>query len=416
MIFVQDWYNYSSAESTQYSTLFREGLNAWNDLTLTPRLFFCDLKENFGALPEYSPLYTGDTGYESQLEWPGKQEIVQKKGDISRFHAHLNKEETFPLAEWQNLDTEIQSWSDYSRLHYHSRSMHSIPSTSLEGGAFDTFNAGLGFAQTSSWSDSVMDEKIRFFLEECDSIDGFNVHVDTVGGFGGVCAATLDLLRDEFPRQTILTFGYEDTLEGLSDRDVHKTKLNSALAANRFLETASLYVPIQVSSLQHLASNGWSKYLAFNPSSKYQSSALIAAAVDTALFGARLQKDSWSISDTVELLKYNSPSNIAHIYSVFPMKSFEAEESHKSFLDRVATNRKVLANISGDDERIMFSQYQVYRGFSEHHMTSSMAEQSPIQQGLVKEMLGEVEKKLDKTSLFDWYHTIHRMRIELENL
>jgi hypothetical protein len=47
---------------------------------------------------------------------------------------------------------------------------------------------------------------LHTFLEECDSPQGFQVLVDTDGGFGGLASGLLDSIRDNHGNKPVLTF------------------------------------------------------------------------------------------------------------------------------------------------------------------------------------------------------------------
>jgi hypothetical protein len=57
-----------------------------------------------------------------------------------------------------------------------------------------------------------MEEHLRFFAEECDHLQGFQFMTDITGGFGGLNANLMELLRDEFPKTCVVLFALEDAI------------------------------------------------------------------------------------------------------------------------------------------------------------------------------------------------------------
>jgi hypothetical protein len=60
----------------------------------------------------------------------------------------------------------------------------------------------------------LIEENLRFFIEECDQLQGFQLMTDITGGFGGLSAGLMETLRDEFPKTSMITFALEDRIRG----------------------------------------------------------------------------------------------------------------------------------------------------------------------------------------------------------
>ncbi len=93
----------------------------------------------------------------------------------------------------------------------------------------------------------LLDEHVRFFMEECDSPQGFQLFADIQDGFSGLSASLLDMFRDDYPKKSIFTFGL-----GVADQTTFNVKLNEARALASLSESSSLYVPLYVPSKKHL--------------------------------------------------------------------------------------------------------------------------------------------------------------------
>ena len=51
-----------------------------------------------------------------------------------------------------------------------------------------------------------LEDQLHFFVEECDSLQGFHLLSDWLGGFGGLASCIAEDLRDEYGTKGILTF------------------------------------------------------------------------------------------------------------------------------------------------------------------------------------------------------------------
>ncbi len=86
---------------------------------------------------------------------------------------------------------------------------------------FDSFNGGRESWADEAWKDNVMEERLRYFVEECDRFGGFQVMTTVADGFGGLASGLLESLRDDYPKAGILTFGLEQSyLSTNSDAEV----------------------------------------------------------------------------------------------------------------------------------------------------------------------------------------------------
>lgn len=78
------------------------------------------------------------------------------------------------------------------------------------------------------------ESSIHSFIEECDSPQGFQVFVDTDGGFGGLAAGLLDSLRDIHGNKPVLTFA-------LGEAGSAPTSVRPCLIVNGQLKRDKLY-------------------------------------------------------------------------------------------------------------------------------------------------------------------------------
>ncbi|KAK0543609.1 mtDNA inheritance, partitioning of the mitochondrial organelle [Tilletia horrida] len=191
-------------------------------------------------------------------------------------------------------------WSDYARVLFHPRSLIRVGAGSASAwsgssaGGSDTFLRSMdGMTNTQDSSETqqddarqqfesyeqghrlgkqldkdqdIMDENVRWFAEESDSLQAFNITATTSDAFSGFSAQFSETLHDEYHKTDILTWatewgstvdvsgakagGKRKLVEQPLEMSAHEQRLarirrmNQALSACYLSESASLYVPL----------------------------------------------------------------------------------------------------------------------------------------------------------------------------
>ena len=86
--------------------------------------------------------------------------------------------------------------------------------------------------------DGLLDRDVRLFAEECDSLQGFQILLESDSAWGGFAVEYLQVIRGEYPKASIWTWGAE------SGQAAPKRKLSFAQTISSFYETTSLYIPL----------------------------------------------------------------------------------------------------------------------------------------------------------------------------
>ena len=114
--------------------------------------------------------------------------------------------------------------------------------------AFQHFGSG-SWSQFSSTNTDDAWDRIRWQLEECDTVSGVQMLVDIDSGWGGYGSSILERVREECKSASIVVYGMDQdstlTLEedALRKRRARR-KMNVALATHHLHETASMYIPV----------------------------------------------------------------------------------------------------------------------------------------------------------------------------
>ncbi|KAI7903450.1 tubulin domain-containing protein [Cokeromyces recurvatus] len=238
------------------------------------------------------------------------------------------------------LDVSVHNWSDYNRIYYHPRSINSIVTHQMNNDLtpFDKYMIGKQSYQDNEKEVESFEENFRFFVEECDHLQGFQIMTDVDDAFGGFTEGLLNDIRDEFAKTPILTYG-------LSDSYAHYRMNKQIVTLNRILSMAhltdlsSIYIPIYTPTQTAIQQCGLSPYIRFNETSRYHTSAIIAAAVETNSLPYRLKNNSITISDAINKLSWARNTRLASLSMSFPLPI--SEKGYSNTLENCISNRQL---------------------------------------------------------------------------
>ncbi|KAJ3041671.1 Protein misato 1 [Rhizophlyctis rosea] len=110
------------------------------------------------------------------------------------------------------LDQTASVWSDFNKLYYHPKTMVEIRQYTHadEENQFALFTQGQDLFADADFREDFEEERLRYFVEECDSLQGFNLIADATNGFAGLSASITEYLQEEFPKNSILNVGLHD--------------------------------------------------------------------------------------------------------------------------------------------------------------------------------------------------------------
>lgn len=191
-------------------------------------------------------------------------------------------------------------------MELHQKSILTLP-TNVQPRNFDTFFQG--FAQTTDvLSKSLLEdtlERVRYFAEECNYLSSIHLFSDMDGGFGGLTCSLIQELREEFGSAINLpVWGFlEDrTINSSHSLKANLQSLNMPLLYSNLTEFSSQFVPISIESAAAL-----SPFLDVDVTSDYQTSAVIATAIETATSSMRFSSlDPCNRMNSSEWIHVNS--------------------------------------------------------------------------------------------------------------
>jgi len=191
-------------------------------------------------------------------------------------------------------DKDVKSWGDFLKAQVHEKSVCLLH---RHGDAdFEAYTSG---HETVLQRDQLehIHEMVRFYLEECDRLQGVHALVDVNTGFGSIAQTVLQDIREEARSAAIWCLGVvEPNKRKPSDEKynaaMRKRALNEAVALSSLSRICHLYTPVPLYTLQDDASRlGALPYISkenFDASSLFHSTSFIGAALDAASTPYRL--------------------------------------------------------------------------------------------------------------------------------
>ena len=112
-----------------------------------------------------------------------------------------------------NLSSEtVRYWSDFNRIFYHPRSIVQINDYELGSTLmpFEKWESGEELFASMDRNVALLDRDVRVWAEECDQMQGIQVFTGGDDAWSAFAANYVELLRDEFGKMAIWTWGIEE--------------------------------------------------------------------------------------------------------------------------------------------------------------------------------------------------------------
>ncbi|MBN3302388.1 MSTO1 protein, partial [Amia calva] len=320
--------------------LYREGVTLGGQTTYTPRLIAMDLKGSLSSLRQEGSLYeTGKEGnsftWEGELMThretpPTKNTFLQDLDRLDRDRETVSRTDTglvfdipaVPSAgsvamETVNVSLEraqkryrlegsVRVWSDFLRVHLHPRTLTIINQYNHEGESsrLEAFGQGEALCSSAALQED-LEDRLHFFVEECDYLQGFQVLCDLQDGFSGLGSGVTELLHDSYGGRGIFTFGLAPVNYPNPSpmKDVYHL-INSALGVVNLSNHSSLFCPLTLRGGlgRHPPPPSSFPHLQLDDSLWYHSSAVLAMALDTVTVPYRLGQGGtpmWQLGDAL---------------------------------------------------------------------------------------------------------------------
>ncbi|KAL2906178.1 Protein misato-like protein 1 [Bienertia sinuspersici] len=345
--------------------LYRTGETPEGVLTYTPRLLSVNYRGSLGSMSSYGTLYNqnpellspvatwkGDIStqrsqpYERNLFLRSLYEEEQKQSvSIDSKRQANSQDETQDKDIVDCLENGVQYWTDFSKVHYHPQSLYELNGLWADEEKFNNYGMGKDvFAE--SFQGEEMAERLRFFIEECDHVQGIQYVVDDSGGFSSVAVDFLQNIADEYTNTPVLLYTVRSPDSFMNPRNKKRNisqDLHNSVSFAKLSSFCKLIVPV---GLPFLGGSKASMHLRVNDEKPYHCSAVYAAALHSLSLPFRMDllgPTSSSISNSgaldfnslLQMLSGDARQNmVAILDATLPAPTIE-EPAVESFLSKL---------------------------------------------------------------------------------
>ncbi|KAK4584512.1 hypothetical protein RGQ29_022294 [Quercus rubra] len=375
-------------------------------LTYTPRLLSVNFQGSLGSMSSFGTLYNEVASTPPDvLTWTGNvsthaceprkrnlflQRLYEEEQDSLTQENAVNGGKNKPQREIEDedivevLENGVQYWTDFSKVHYHPQSLYEMSGLWVGVQEFDSY----GIGRDTSWAlREEISERLRFFVEECDHIQGFQFIVNDSGGFSSVGADFLENIADEYTNTPVLLYAVKDPGSHMvpkSQKQVVSKNLHDAISFSRLSSFCKLIVPVGLPSLRRT-----STFLCVEDEKPYHCSAVYASALHAISLPFRMEplgpsadscyfSGAVDIRGVVEILAGQARQNRVTILDVaMPAPSLTGKQVEQSFLGNLQT---LTPEISEDVEDL-----QAVESMTIHGALGSGGHRAPVSE--VKDMV-----------------------------
>ncbi|XP_063482865.1 protein misato homolog 1 isoform X8 [Symphalangus syndactylus] len=202
----------------------------------------------------------------------------------------------------------IRVWSDFLRVHLHPRSICMIQKYNHDGeaGRLEAFGQGESVLKEPKYQEE-LEDRLHFYVEECDYLQGFQILCDLHDGFSGVGAKAAELLQDEYSGRGIITWGLlpGPYHRGEAQRNIYRL-LNTAFGLVHLTAHSSLVCPLSLGGSLGLRPEPpvTFPYLHYDATLPFHCSAILATALDTVTVPYRLCSSPVSMVHLADMLSF----------------------------------------------------------------------------------------------------------------
>ncbi|TPX32574.1 hypothetical protein SeMB42_g07598 [Synchytrium endobioticum] len=278
------------------------------------------------------------------------------------------------------LDASVHVWSDFSKLVYHPKSIAQLSMYSHENdiSPFALFGQGRDVWKNRDFREDIIDDRIRFFLEDSDSLQGFQILTNTNDGFGGLASCVMDAILDDMPKASLMTYGISEARDPIVDNvKDYKTRMwenvNQMMCLKYLKDASSVYIPVCSPLPSELDPNGWSKHLRPKFHLPYHTSAYLASLIETASLLFRIYTTPLYIQDVASLISSSNYTKIAAMSGAVPVHQIQDETTMRLVLQynpraghKFPWIRDSTLRVGYDQVDHENGQYAVLRGIGSH--------------------------------------------------
>ncbi|KAI7366752.1 tubulin nucleotide-binding domain-like protein [Hortaea werneckii] len=282
----ESYFTYAGQDESpiNHDKSFRPGVGADGSETYSPRTLIYDLKGAFGTLRRENALYELQQQEQSVQEggWSGSTMSLQLPPIAPSGYQQALDQGVEPP---QLTNETVRFWSDYNHLFYHPRSIVQLNEYELNSSLmpFEKWATGEELFDNLDREHDLLDRDLRPFLEECDQLQALQILTSLDDAWGGFTAKYLERIADDLGKGCRWVFGSQDGQRKSREKQLLQVA-NSAQSLFAMNDTASMQIPLS-SAPRSLPS-----YVQMDPASKWNTSALQAAAFESLTLPTRLRR------------------------------------------------------------------------------------------------------------------------------
>lgn len=175
-----------------------------------------------------------------------------------------------------------------------------------EAGRLEAFGQGESVLKEPKYQEE-LEDRLHFYVEECDYLQGFQILCDLHDGFSGVGAKAAELLQDEYSGRGIITWGLLPAPyhRGEAQRNIYRL-LNTAFGLVHLAAHSSLVCPLSLGGSLGLRPEPPVNfpYLHYDATLPFHCSAILATALDTVTVPYRLCSSPVSMVHLADMLSF----------------------------------------------------------------------------------------------------------------
>ncbi|XP_047695894.1 protein misato homolog 1 isoform X2 [Prionailurus viverrinus] len=279
-------------------------------------------------------------------------------------------------------EDSIRVWSDFLRVHLHPRSICMIQKYNHDGeaGRLEAFGQGESILKEPRCLEDVED-RLHFYVEECDHLQGFQILCDLHNGFSGLGAKAAELLRDEYSGRGIITWGLLPGPYSRGDplKNIYRL-LNTALGLVHMSAHSSLVCPLSLGGGLGLRPEPpvTFPHLHYDPALPFHCGAILATALDTVTAPYRLRSSPVFMAHLADMLNF-SGKKVATAAATIPFPLAPGQSLPDALVQLGgAAAWTPLSACGSPSGTCCFAQSVVLRGLDRACHTSQLAPGTPL--------------------------------------
>ncbi|XP_042421679.1 protein misato homolog 1-like isoform X1 [Zingiber officinale] len=289
------------------------------------------------------------------------------------------------IARVECLENDVKFWTDFSKVQYHPQSLYELNNSWTDINKFDNYGIGKDVLSGGLLLEE-MNERLRFFIEECDHIQGIQFVVDDFGGFSAAAVEILEDIADEYTNTPVLLYSVRDPCvyaNAINQKSIARA-LHDAVSFSRLSSYCHLMIPVGLPSVRR----AFSPLLLVEDHKPYHTSAVYASSMHSISIPFRMQMPGPATSSTftsgamdvgeiVHTLSGQSRQNMVTSLAIaMPPPSLIEENNQGTILRNL---RSLTPELKEDHEDLLATESLVVQGafYSDgHRATLSQVEDS----------------------------------------